>query len=135
MQQSSYKFPKEEKLCSKKLIDQLFEQNNQIKFKEFPLLMVAKKVEDDTFSVPCQALFVVGKKKIRRAVKRNFIKRRIKEAYRLNKNPLYQKLVSSKTKYTIAFIYLDNKPANYPILEKKIIVLLERLKNKIEISS
>lgn len=135
MQKTKVTFSKEERLSSKKLIDKLFNRKNQFKTSDFPLLLIAKEVEKDHFNPLAQALFVVPKKRIKLAVKRNLTRRRLKEAYRLHKTSFYKQLQASDKKYIIAFIYLENKPVPYHLLEKKIIVLLERLKNKIESSS
>lgn len=126
---------KDERLHSKKLIDRLFNKKDQLKDKSYPLMLVSKQVTLDTFTPNVQVLIVVPKKKIKKAVDRNIVRRRLKEAYRQNKHKLNNALALNKKKLTIAFIYLENKPLDYQTLEKKIIVLLDRLTNKIESSS
>ncbi len=120
-------FCKEERLCSKILIDELFSNSgDKIKFTEFPFVLIAKKTKLST-SFPAQMLVSVSKKKVKQAVKRNLIKRRTKEAYRLNKNKLYNYLTSKEENLILSFVYISNKPLPYQLIEEKIIVLLSRL--------
>ena len=120
------KFCKEERLCNKVLIESLFNQKKGIKFTEFPFMVVAKEVEKGN-KFPAQVMFSVSKRRIRLAVNRNLIKRRSKEAYRLNREPFYNALNQQKKQLILCFIYLDNKPVSYQLIEEKIIVLLSRL--------
>ena len=127
---------KGERLHSKKLIDLLFQKKGQIKFVSHPIILIAKKIERDTdLKFPAQILFSVSKKKIKRAVDRNLIKRRLKEGYRKNKINLYTLLESKNQQFAISIIYIGAEPESTEHLEEKIIVLLSRLINKIEKSS
>lgn len=75
----------------------------------------------------------VPKKKFKRAVDRNQIKRWVKEAIRLNKSNLNQTLLDQHLNYNIMIVcYFDEMP-NYSEVEKKIIQLLERLQKRIQI--
>ncbi|MEN8810550.1 MAG: ribonuclease P protein component [Flavobacteriales bacterium] len=117
---------KEERLCSKILIDSLFLSKDKLKFTEYPWMVMAKEVELDS-NYPAQVMISVSKRKIRLAVNRNKIKRKGKEAYRLNKSILYNSLEKRNKKMILCFIYLEKKPLPYAVLEQKIIVLLNRL--------
>ncbi len=117
---------KEERLCSKILIDSLFLSKDKIKFTEYPWMIMAKEVNIDS-NYPAQVMVSVSKRKVRLAVNRNKIKRRAKEAYRLNKSSLYNSLEKQNKKMILCFIYLEKKPLPYAVLEQKIIVLLNRL--------
>ena len=119
-------FCKEERLCSKILIDSLFEEKDKLKFTEYPWMLIAKEVEMDS-NYPAQVMFSVSKRKIKLAVNRNKVKRKGKEAYRLNKSSLYDWLEKRNKKLILCFIYLEKKPLPYSLLEEKIIVLLSRL--------
>ena len=120
-------FCKEERLCSKVRIDELFSDSpDKIKLTEFPFVLIAKKTKLNT-NFPAQILFSVSKRKIKHAVKRNLIKRRCKEAYRQHKNLLYSYLVAKNENLILSIVYIGNKPLPYQLIEEKIIVLLNRL--------
>jgi ribonuclease P protein component len=73
-------------------------------------------------------LFAVPKKKCKRAVTRNQLKRRMKEAYRLNKY-LLQPLESSNCCFLIGYIYIGNPSlGSFQTIQKKVIQALELLK-------
>ena len=121
------KFCKEERLCSRKTIDFLFTANDKVKFTEFPFMVIAKESVNEDQKFPAQMMVSVSKRKIRLAVNRNLMKRRMKEAYRLHKNEFYESLKSQNKELILCFIFLGNKPVSYELIEQKIIVLLNRL--------
>lgn len=124
---------KKDRLKSKRLIDYLFNKDNQVKIVQHPLILLAKKGDVQAFNdSPAKVLFSVSKKKLKRAVDRNFIKRKLREGYRKNKNKLYSVLIDRKEQLLISFIYIDNNPQPQEDLEEKIIVLLDRLIKKID---
>src|ERR1700761_6552929 len=77
-----YTFTKEERLCNKKLIDTLF--HNGSSFLCYPF-KVSWLEADFAGTFPVQIVFAVPKRRFKRAVDRNLIKRHMREAYRLNK--------------------------------------------------
>ena len=83
----SYSFPKEEHLCRKKLIDELFGQGSS--FGLYPLRLVWRPTESPA-TEPLQVLVSVSKRNFKRAVDRNYLKRLMREAYRLNKYRLLE---------------------------------------------
>jgi len=119
-----FTFKKEEKLKSKKLIEQLFEQGSTLK--EFPLRMVYLKVELGT-GYPVKASFSVSKHKFKLAVDRNRIKRLMRECYRKNKYKLYQNI---ENEFILMFTYIDEKEHKYVDIEEKMIHLMTKLIQK-----
>lgn len=73
---------------------------------------------------PLQAMFVVPKRNFKRAHDRNKLKRRMREAYRLNKNATYEQLSVSGKKIIVAFIYIGKQQQEYLEIEFAILKLL-----------
>jgi ribonuclease P protein component len=122
---------KEERLCSIKSIDKLFSSGES--FVAYPLRIVYLIEDEADIERQIASILVsVSKKKFKRAVKRNRVKRLVKEAYRLNKG-VYQDLLRSEDKrIDIAFLYLKKELPVYTEIEKAILktvaVLSESLK-------
>jgi len=77
-------------------------------------------------------LVSVPKKRFKRAVKRNRLKRLMREAYRLNKQLLTEKLVEKQLQIHIAFNYVSDDEMDYVSIEKKMKLALQKLADKIE---
>ncbi|MFV0417309.1 MAG: ribonuclease P protein component [Dysgonomonas sp.] len=129
-------FPKEEKLCRTKSIDQLFSKGES--FIAYPLRVVylLEDEQDEALQIP-SVLINVSKKKFKRAVKRNRVKRLIREAYRLNKTPYTQLLKENGKRMDIAFLYLKSELPTFQEIEKSIhkavVVLTEKVKGRSEV--
>lgn len=65
-------------------------------------------------------MFSVSKKGFKLAVKRNLIKRRIKEVYRKNKHILYNFLISENLKIIFIVIFKDNTIPGFTTVEKSL---------------
>lgn len=118
-------FKKEERLCSKVVIDQLFADGNSFVINPIRTIWIENKHKHE-HQYPAQVLIVVPKKNIPSAVKRNKIKRHMRECYRKNKEILYEGLKSNRT-IALALIYTMNNQIIYQEMEKKIILSLRRL--------
>ncbi len=107
-------FSKSERISSQKEIDLLFEQGTS--FLVYPLRIVLLSIPKplDT-AVPVSILVSVPKRKFKRAVHRNRIKRLIREAYRTNKQGLQQK--SGDERLLVAFLYLSDTILPYQKIE------------------
>ena len=120
-----YTFTKEERLCNKKLIDKLF--HNGSSFLCYPF-KASWLYTDEPQLYPVQILFSVSKKRYKRAVDRNLIKRRMREAYRLKKQQyLYDVLNGADKKIMLSLGYIGKEIAPYDFTEKKMRKLLIQL--------
>lgn len=123
-------FSKEERLTSKKKIDLLFANGNG--FNIYPLRAIWLFSPNQNENHPAQILISVPKKKIKKAVTRNLIKRRIREGYRKNKTELYSYLTKNNIHCTLALVYLASDIALYKEIEQKIILVIQRLESEYE---
>ena len=110
-----YTLSKEERLSWKRYIDLLFEKGQS--FVAFPLRIVYLPVEEE---MPARStiLISVSKKRFKRAVKRNLIKRQVREAYRTRKYDLIEPLEGKKKNLLVAFLYLDKEIHPFSTMEK-----------------
>lgn len=110
MEERRHTLNKAERLCSKKLIERLFAGGNS-SFPAFPLRVVYMWLSPEESEAKVSIMTSVPKKRFKHAVKRNRVKRQIREAYRLNKHILLDALkpVGERKHLVVAFIWLDNR--------------------------
>ena len=121
---------KAERLYSNIVIEKMFAGGASRSFSVFPLRAVYMSV--DRQEVPASILISVPKKRFKRAVKRNRVKRQIREAYRQNKGGLWQALEETEQGVAVAFIYLSNELFSSAEIENKVKILLARIAEKLE---
>jgi len=117
-------FSNTEKLKSKKNIDLLFSKGKSIN--AYPIRAVYLPKEELN-GVPVKVGVSVPKKKIKLAVNRNLIKRRMREGYRLNNHELKDQLKRVEKELNLMFIYTSKQISSYKEIEDKIKVILTRL--------
>jgi ribonuclease P protein component len=122
-------FDKQERLSGKKAIDSLFAKGKGTS--AAPLKMIVK-TSLGTQLYPARMMFVVPKKKFKRAHDRNLLKRRMREAYRLNKNDFYNLLNAKELKINCALIYTSGKADTYAVIQKAVLELLTASIKKLE---
>jgi len=105
---------KAERLSWKRYIDLLFEKGQS--FVAFPLRIVFLPVEKS--EAPVSILISVPKKKIKRAVCRNLVKRQVRETYRTGKHGLTEKLEVAGKSMLVAFLYIDKELHPFADMEK-----------------
>ena len=123
-----FHFPKNQKLCNEKAIERLFENGKSLTEKPFRIIYNIDNNNEDVF---LKALIVVPKKRVRLASDRNVIKRRVKEAYRLQKSELEKYLKSNNHQLNLAIIYQKHEILDYKLIEVKIKLILDRLKEEL----
>ena len=118
---------KVERLDKKNIIEKMFAGGSR-SFSVFPLRVVYLPVEE--LEADASILISVSKRRFKRAVKRNRVKRQIREAYRVNKHELLNILVERKCRLAIAFIYLSDQLVESSIIEDRMRIALVRITEK-----
>lgn len=137
-----FAFAKEERLRHKRLVDALFAHGEGIY--DFPLRLVWRRLDAGELKAEfknsdpegidvMQMMVTVPKKRRKRAVDRVLLRRRIREAYRLNRLALKRKMQFCYPGGTLSmgFIYIGNDNADYAVIEKKMRKLLGKLEKSI----
>ncbi|MBQ5380258.1 MAG: ribonuclease P protein component [Paraprevotella sp.] len=122
-----FKFKKSERLCSKRLIDDLFDGKGK-SMSVFPIRVVYKVIPKEEHIAPTSILISVSKRRFKRAVKRNQVKRQIREAYRMNKDLLSDVLTEHpEENLLIGFLWLSDKLYSSKEVESCVRQLLGRI--------
>jgi len=122
-------FPKAEHLCGEKRIARLYTQGEA--FMAFPFRVVFR-IEQKKDLATASVMVSVPKKRFKRAVKRNRLKRLLREAYRLNKHALIDLLDEKQLQVHVAFNYVSDEELDFVTVEKKMKAALQKLMDKIK---
>ena len=114
---------KEERLCSRKALEELFSGSHQ-SVSAFPIRAVFMANEVGVVRI----MVSVSKRYFKRAVKRNRIKRQVREAYRLQKE-LLQPL---KGGLDIAFLWTSDEELPTEMVFQKMKNILQRIHENVE---
>lgn len=110
-------FPKIERLSKEKWIQELFEKGSS--FYLYPFKIIYRTHPDS--SLPNQVLITVSSRQFKKAVDRNLIKRRIREAYRT------QKAILKQSSVIFAFVYTAKEILPFSDVKTKTLIALTKL--------
>ena len=123
-------FPKEERLCSKKGFEQLFETGNSFYTHPFRVIWMTGSNQGP----PAKIAIAVPKRIFKKAVDRNLIRRRIREAYRLQKKDFLSSLSGGSNHISFMIIYQEREILSfqeiYPRIERILQSLLKEVAGK-----
>lgn len=116
-QHPSYRFPKAEHICSQKAVDRLFGEGKR--GVAYPLRYMWR-VSDDVEREPVRAMFSIPKRCFKRANKRNLLRRRTRESFRLSKSLLCESALVKGVCIDVAFIYTSKEEADYKTINNAV---------------
>ena len=125
----SFIFPKSQKLKKSRDINELFISGKSV---TFSILRANYKIITKNSDYSALAGFSVSRKIFKKAVTRNLLKRRMREAYRLNKHHITEKLKNMKLQLHIMFIYNSDKTEPYYKIETAVKEILDGIKLPVE---
>jgi ribonuclease P protein component len=132
-------FPKSQRLCSTKLIDELFAGGNSHSLTVYPLKLVYTilpspfTLHPSPKSVPSpknQVLISVSKRHFKHAVDRNRVKRQVREAYRLNQSLLAEAVPEGKL-LLLAFVWMSDRLLPSDAVANRVKAALTRLSQRL----
>lgn len=120
-------------MVSRKLMEQLFGGGHSRSASAFPVRVVYMETERSMTGVPVQVLISVSKRHFKRAVKRNRVKRQIREGYRLNKHILIDAVELKREDKSIALAFIWQSDDLYDTREVVACVkqLLQRISERL----
>lgn len=122
---SSFRFFKTERLTNKRKFENLFQNGKSINAYPLKLIYVLEPRNSDT--VPVQFAFTIPKRSFKKAVDRNFLKRRIKETFRLNKHRVYNLLAPKEMSIYGIFIFIEKEKRSFHEIDKAMLIAISKL--------
>lgn len=120
-----YKFPKKERICAKRDIELLFGKSKGVRL---GVLSIRYTMRDRGEDPAAKVIFIVPKKRVRKAVDRNRLKRQLRELYRLHKVDWDKQNLPTEKTLLMAIHYFGEPKAVYSELEKQYIHAQKLLK-------
>ncbi len=120
----TFTFNKQEKLKSRKLIQQLFTDGKS--FLVFPVKVLYLPITE-AVDYPIKIGVSASSRSFKKAVDRNRIKRVLREQYRLNKLPLHQFITDNKQQLAVFLLYINKTMPEKGLVEKKMPIIIQKL--------
>ena len=122
--------PKSQRIYKQTAIQSLFEEGKGFSLYPFRVVVHLYDAENQEDAIP-RILVSVSKKRFHHAVKRNRVKRLIREGWRNNKQQLVALCLSQNKTLDVAFVYTATIILKYKEVEDKIKEVVERLKERL----
>ena len=127
-----FRLYKSEKLCHKLEIERLYAQGTSIIAYPLRAMFLVVPVAEDKHPVGARFLISIPKKRIRHAVDRVLLRRRIRESYRLNRN-LFRPIAIAKGKTVlVGFNWLSTHTSDYATIERSMKEILQKISKNLE---
>ena len=123
----NYTLPRSERLRSLKAIRRMFGEGRGGFVYPFRYIWIADKQEGESEGRGIEVMFSVPKKFHKRANKRNLLKRRTREAYRLNREELCERISQAGVEVNLAFIYSTKEVHLYKTVENAVQKILAQV--------
>lgn len=123
-----YSFPKKERLCSYSRIHELFAKGDAFLIYPFSVRYMLEKDKEGKHRI----MIVCPKRYQHLAVNRNLVKRRMREAYRLNSLSLKNALKTKNCNLDFSLSYISKDVLPYEQINNKICEILTVLENKLQ---
>ena len=131
-----FKLSKWERICSRTQLERLFTGGKSKSFSVFPLrvvyLLTNQPDGDLQHEAPVKMMVSVSKRHFKRAVKRNRVKRQVREAYRLNKEIVVSSMADTPNRQLLlGFIWMSDELHDSNTVIRSMQVLLKRVADKL----
>ncbi|PHN05578.1 ribonuclease P protein component [Flavilitoribacter nigricans DSM 23189 = NBRC 102662] len=113
------------------MIQAMFSRQGE-SFGQYPLRLVWMPMEERRSEFPVQFGLSVPKRHFKKAVQRNVLRRKIREAYRLNKYRIYRDLPDEEQQYGFMVLYTGREMHDYETIEKAMQQMIRRFIKKVK---
>ncbi len=121
-----------QRLKSHKVISSLFQKDKSQSFGAYPLRLIWVVLAPEEGAPAIQSAFSVPKKAFRRANRRNTLRRRMREAFRLHKDLLTTTLAAQDKRFALMWLFTSKEELSYAEIEKSMIFAIHRFLREIK---